>query len=237
MGCATIVGPTLARRCRSRPWRRGAGRWRWPWTGSTAMSPAYRDGVGGRSPLDMEMDAALLWCSAERDDPCLRRVGPGDRPDAVRLRGGEGERLRGCAARCTRRSGSSTIAATQGIVLVVAAAQITPRWTTYALLIAALAALTWSFTRDVGRLWRARPAGGRVVCRRSFQNRRRRRGGRAGGACDPAEVRFRSPAAAHRPPARQAYVDDGRLARLARSSSAGVGGDRPGRRTSKRSLA
>ena len=50
-----------------------------------------------------------------------------------------------------------TIAAMQGIVLVVAAAQITPRWTTYALLIAALAALTWSFTRDVGRLWRARP--------------------------------------------------------------------------------
>jgi hypothetical protein len=50
-----------------------------------------------------------------------------------------------------------TIAATQGIVLVVAAAQITPRWTTYALLAVALAALTWSFARDVGRLWRARP--------------------------------------------------------------------------------
>jgi phosphatidylglycerophosphate synthase len=50
-----------------------------------------------------------------------------------------------------------TIAALQGIVLVVAAAGLTPRWMTYALLAVALGSLTWSFTRDVGRLWRSRP--------------------------------------------------------------------------------
>lgn len=50
-----------------------------------------------------------------------------------------------------------TIAALQGIVLVIAAAEITPRWTTYGLLALALSSLTWSFTRDIGRLWRARP--------------------------------------------------------------------------------
>ncbi|MDN3358772.1 CDP-alcohol phosphatidyltransferase family protein [Actinomadura sp. DC4] len=50
-----------------------------------------------------------------------------------------------------------TIAALQGIVLVVAAAQVTPRWISIALLAVALSSLTWSFTRDVGRLWRARP--------------------------------------------------------------------------------
>ena len=49
-----------------------------------------------------------------------------------------------------------TIAALQGIVLVIAAAQITPRWTTFAMLGLALSSLSWSFTRDVGRLWRAR---------------------------------------------------------------------------------
>jgi phosphatidylglycerophosphate synthase len=49
-----------------------------------------------------------------------------------------------------------TIAALQGVVLVTAAAELTPRWATFGLLALALGSLTWSFTRDVARLWRTR---------------------------------------------------------------------------------
>jgi phosphatidylglycerophosphate synthase len=52
--------------------------------------------------------------------------------------------------------GGKTVAALQGIVLVVSAAEITPRWFTFALLALALSSLTWSFGRDIRRLWRAR---------------------------------------------------------------------------------
>jgi phosphatidylglycerophosphate synthase len=59
------------------------------------------------------------------------------------------------------------VAATQGIVLTVAAADLVPRWLAYVALAAALALLAESFGRDVWWLWRRRaePAapGGRVV--------------------------------------------------------------------------
>ncbi|HSE55412.1 MAG TPA: CDP-alcohol phosphatidyltransferase family protein [Nocardioidaceae bacterium] len=53
------------------------------------------------------------------------------------------------------------VAATQGIVLAVAAADLAPRWSTYAALLVALALLTESFGRDVLWLWRRRPSDGR----------------------------------------------------------------------------
>ncbi|MFJ9407240.1 CDP-alcohol phosphatidyltransferase family protein [Streptomyces sp. NPDC101393] len=49
-----------------------------------------------------------------------------------------------------------TVAALQGIVLVVAGAGIVPRAAAFALVAAALALLTWSFGRDTGWLWRSR---------------------------------------------------------------------------------
>ncbi len=48
------------------------------------------------------------------------------------------------------------VAATQGIVLTLAAASVAPRWLTYAALAVALALLTESFGRDVLWLWRHR---------------------------------------------------------------------------------
>jgi phosphatidylglycerophosphate synthase len=48
-----------------------------------------------------------------------------------------------------------TVAAIQGVVLVVAASGLPPAWLTTALVGAALALLTWSFGRDVVWLWRA----------------------------------------------------------------------------------
>jgi phosphatidylglycerophosphate synthase len=47
------------------------------------------------------------------------------------------------------------VAATQGVVLVVATAQILPEPIAFAGLAVALASLTWSFGRDIGYLWRA----------------------------------------------------------------------------------
>nr|CAA9360298.1 MAG: CDP-alcohol phosphatidyltransferase([uncultured Nocardioidaceae bacterium] [uncultured Nocardioidaceae bacterium] len=52
------------------------------------------------------------------------------------------------------------VAATQGIVLTLAAASLAPRWLTYAALAVALALLTESFGRDMLWLWRHRFAEG-----------------------------------------------------------------------------
>ncbi|AJT68908.3 hypothetical protein T261_7310 [Streptomyces lydicus] len=49
-----------------------------------------------------------------------------------------------------------TVAALQGIVLVVAGAGIMPRWWAGIAVAVALALLVWSFGRDVGWLWRTR---------------------------------------------------------------------------------
>lgn len=51
-----------------------------------------------------------------------------------------------------------TVAAAQGIVLAVAASQVLPETVTMATVAGALAALLWSFGRDVVGLWRTRPA-------------------------------------------------------------------------------
>jgi len=55
-----------------------------------------------------------------------------------------------------RRYWRKVVAATQGIVLTLAAASVAPRWLTYAALAVALALLTESFGRDVLWLWRHR---------------------------------------------------------------------------------
>jgi phosphatidylglycerophosphate synthase len=47
-----------------------------------------------------------------------------------------------------------TVAAVQGIVLVVASADVLPRWLTVPAVAAALALLCWSFGRDIAWLWR-----------------------------------------------------------------------------------
>jgi phosphatidylglycerophosphate synthase len=52
---------------------------------------------------------------------------------------------------------AKTVAAMQGVVLVVASAELTGPLPAAVLVAAALAALCWSFGRDVLRLWRARP--------------------------------------------------------------------------------
>jgi phosphatidylglycerophosphate synthase len=54
-----------------------------------------------------------------------------------------------------------TVAAVQGVVLVVAAAGVLPGPVTAALVAVALALLVWSFGRDVGWLWRTRSRGSR----------------------------------------------------------------------------
>ncbi|WP_291415057.1 CDP-alcohol phosphatidyltransferase family protein [Actinophytocola sp.] len=54
---------------------------------------------------------------------------------------------------------SKTVAAAQGVVLVVAAAGLLPRVLTTILVAAALAALTWSFVRDIRRLHQDQAAG------------------------------------------------------------------------------
>jgi phosphatidylglycerophosphate synthase len=56
------------------------------------------------------------------------------------------------------RLSRKVVAATQGIVLVVATAGLAPRPFALAGVGAALGVLCWSFGRDVGLLWRARPA-------------------------------------------------------------------------------
>ncbi|HEY0451508.1 CDP-alcohol phosphatidyltransferase family protein [Actinophytocola sp.] len=53
---------------------------------------------------------------------------------------------------------SKTVASVQGVVLVVAAAGLLPRAVTTAVVAVALALLTWSFVRDIGWLYRHRPA-------------------------------------------------------------------------------
>ncbi|MFC4496501.1 CDP-alcohol phosphatidyltransferase family protein [Streptomyces ovatisporus] len=55
-----------------------------------------------------------------------------------------------------------TVAALQGIVLLVAAAGILPGFVNIALVALALTSLVWSFTRDVVWLWQSRPRCGRV---------------------------------------------------------------------------
>jgi phosphatidylglycerophosphate synthase len=57
-------------------------------------------------------------------------------------------------------SARKTVAAAQGVVLVVACAGVAPHPVTIGLVALALAALVWSFGRDIGWLWRNRP--GRV---------------------------------------------------------------------------
>ncbi|MFF0063352.1 CDP-alcohol phosphatidyltransferase family protein [Streptomyces sp. NPDC005279] len=49
-----------------------------------------------------------------------------------------------------------TVAALQGIVLLVAGAGILPRWPAFAAVVVALGLLVWSFGRDIGWLWRVR---------------------------------------------------------------------------------
>lgn len=52
-----------------------------------------------------------------------------------------------------------TVAAVQGVVLLVAGAGVLPRVPASTVVAAALALLVWSFARDVRWLWRVRPAG------------------------------------------------------------------------------
>ncbi|MFE7775389.1 CDP-alcohol phosphatidyltransferase family protein [Streptomyces sp. NPDC057445] len=58
-----------------------------------------------------------------------------------------------------------TVAALQGIVLLVAAAGIVPVLPAYAAVLGALALLVWSFARDIRWLWRVRIRGSAVVVR------------------------------------------------------------------------
>ncbi|MER7107230.1 CDP-alcohol phosphatidyltransferase family protein [Streptomyces sp. NPDC000229] len=59
-----------------------------------------------------------------------------------------------------------TVAAVQGVVLLVAAAGVLPQSAAYAAVVTALALLLWSFARDIRRLWRVRvPRGGAAVAR------------------------------------------------------------------------
>jgi phosphatidylglycerophosphate synthase len=53
------------------------------------------------------------------------------------------------------RFSRKVVAAVQGIVLVVATAQVLPAALSYVAVLAALASLTWSFSRDIAWLWRA----------------------------------------------------------------------------------
>ncbi|MEU8826413.1 CDP-alcohol phosphatidyltransferase family protein [Streptomyces sp. NPDC048636] len=61
--------------------------------------------------------------------------------------------LRGALPPSTARK---TVAALQGIALLVAGAAILPRAAAFAEVLLALALLSWSFTRDIGWLWRTR---------------------------------------------------------------------------------
>lgn len=54
------------------------------------------------------------------------------------------------------RRSSKAIAALQGVALLVAASGLLPLWSSAAVVAVALALLTWSFARDVLRLWRTR---------------------------------------------------------------------------------
>lgn len=60
-----------------------------------------------------------------------------------------------------------TVAALQGVALLVVAAGILPRPATFATALLALAALVWSFGRDIGWLWRARDRDAAAVVRGS----------------------------------------------------------------------
>jgi phosphatidylglycerophosphate synthase len=72
---------------------------------------------------------------------------------------------------------AKAVAALQGIVLVVAAADVLPRFLAAALAGVALALLVWSFTRSFRWLWRSAPPGRRTSSpRRSPSGRRPRRG-------------------------------------------------------------
>ncbi len=55
------------------------------------------------------------------------------------------------------------VAATQGIVLVVASTGVLPQWLALGLVGLVLALLCWSFGRDIGWLWRHRPQPAREV--------------------------------------------------------------------------
>jgi phosphatidylglycerophosphate synthase len=57
-----------------------------------------------------------------------------------------------------QRFSRKVVAAVQGIVLVVATAQILPSALAYVAVMTALASLTWSFGRDIGWLWRMEQA-------------------------------------------------------------------------------
>nr|WP_121188472.1 CDP-alcohol phosphatidyltransferase family protein [Nocardiopsis sp. Huas11] len=58
------------------------------------------------------------------------------------------------------------VAALQGTALVVAAPGLLPSWAATTVVAAALAALVWSFGRDVRRLWRSRECRGSLAARR-----------------------------------------------------------------------
>ena len=68
---------------------------------------------------------------------------------------------RGCARRCRARRWRKVVAAMQGVVLTVAAADVLPRALTQALLVAALALLAASMGECVWWLWRRRRAAAR----------------------------------------------------------------------------
>jgi phosphatidylglycerophosphate synthase len=61
------------------------------------------------------------------------------------------------------RFSRKVVAAVQGIVLVVATAQILPSALAYLAVVAALASLIWSFGRDIGWLWRVEQARRAIV--------------------------------------------------------------------------
>lgn len=56
-------------------------------------------------------------------------------------------------------TGRKTVAALQGVALLIAGAQILPYAATLATVVLALGSLVWSFGRDIGWLWRNREGG------------------------------------------------------------------------------
>jgi phosphatidylglycerophosphate synthase len=66
------------------------------------------------------------------------------------------------------RFSRKVVAATQGIVLVVATAHLLPQWLVLAAIVAALASLIWSFTWDVAWLWRTELARRAALARPSL---------------------------------------------------------------------
>ncbi|MFD5558185.1 CDP-alcohol phosphatidyltransferase family protein [Streptomyces sp. NPDC127068] len=113
--------------------------------------------TGTATPLgarfDMEVDAVLILVlsvdAAVRFGPWVLLIGAMRYAFVVAARG-----LRWLGAPLPPRTGRKAVAAFQGIALLLATAPFLPHLVRAGLLLTALAALTWSFGRDVGWLYR-----------------------------------------------------------------------------------